>query len=133
MADFGLSRVLESDATHVSTFTYGTHVSDLLSVSVGAANCGLDCSLLRRSLTLTYATGTAAYMAPELLQRGKMTRAADVYSFAMIMVELYTCKRLFEGLAQQQVPLHAGPAKSMSLAHFFASCLWSTSAVRCVG
>lgn len=42
-------------------------------------------------------------MAPELLQKGKMTRAADVYSFAMIMVELYTCKRLFEGLAQQQV------------------------------
>ena len=48
--------------------------------------------------------GTAAYMAPELLQKGKMTRAADVYSFAMIMVELFTCKRLFEGLAQQQVP-----------------------------
>ncbi|KAK9916935.1 hypothetical protein WJX75_008980 [Coccomyxa subellipsoidea] len=69
MADFGLSRVLESDATHVSTFTYGT----------------------------------AAYMAPELLQKGKMTRAADVYSFSMIMVELFTCKRLFEGLAQQQI------------------------------
>jgi len=44
-------------------------------------------------------------MAPELLQKGKMTRAADVYSFAMIMVELFTCKRLFEGLAQQQVIL----------------------------
>ena len=42
-------------------------------------------------------------MAPELLQKGKMTRAADVYSFAMSMVELFTCKRLFEGLAQQQV------------------------------
>ncbi|CAK0735475.1 hypothetical protein CVIRNUC_000587 [Coccomyxa viridis] len=69
MADFGLSRVLEANATHVSTFTYGT----------------------------------AAYMAPELLQKGKMTRAADVYSFAMIMVELFTCKRLFEGLAQQQI------------------------------
>jgi serine/threonine protein kinase len=41
-------------------------------------------------------------MAPELLQKGKMTRAADVYSFAMIMVELFTGKRLFEGLAQQQ-------------------------------
>ncbi len=49
------------------------------------------------------AAGTAAYMAPELLQKGKMTRSADVYSFAMIMVELFTCKRLFEGLAQQQV------------------------------
>ena len=57
--------------------------------------------------------GTAAYMAPELLQKGKMTRAADVYSFAMIMVELFTCKRLFEGLAQQQVftALPARPAK----------------------
>jgi serine/threonine protein kinase len=41
-------------------------------------------------------------MAPEMLQAGKMSRAADVYSFAMIMVELFTCKRLFEGLAQQQ-------------------------------
>ena len=41
-------------------------------------------------------------MSPELLQAGKMTRAADVYSFAMIMVELFTCRRLFEGLAQQQ-------------------------------
>ena len=47
--------------------------------------------------------GTAAYMAPELLQAGKMTRACDVYSFAMIMVELFTCRRLFEGLQQQQV------------------------------
>ncbi len=49
-------------------------------------------------------------MAPELLQKGKMTRAADVYSFAMIMVELFTCKRLFEGLAQQQVLLLPSPS-----------------------
>ena len=55
---------------------------------------------------VVYGAGTAAYMAPELLQKGKMTRAADVYSFAMIMVELFTCKRLFEGLAQQQVSSH---------------------------
>ena len=41
-------------------------------------------------------------MAPELLQAGKMTRACDVYSFAMIMVELFTCRRLFDGLQQQQ-------------------------------
>ena len=33
MADFGLSRVLEANATHVSTFTYGEqalHLPDLL-------------------------------------------------------------------------------------------------------
>ena len=57
-------------------------------------------------------------MAPELLQKGKMTRAADVYSFAMIMVELFTCKRLFEGLAQQQVPSCTLPiSHELSLTH----------------
>jgi serine/threonine protein kinase len=55
-------------------------------------------------------------MAPELLQKGKMTRAADVYSFSMIMVELFTCKRLFEGLAQQQVRLP--PQHAANMQHF---------------
>ena len=71
--------------------------------------------------------GTAAYMAPELLQKGKMTRAADVYSFAMIMVELFTCKRLFEGLAQQQVPscppLLAPPSSARAEKALAAVCL----------
>lgn len=66
--------------------------------------------------------GTAAYMAPELLQKGKMTRAADVYSFAMIMVELFTCKRLFEGLAQQQVILFVLCILESSNITFLNSC-----------
>ena len=62
-------------------------------------------------------------MAPELLQKGKMTRAADVYSFAMIMVELFTCKRLFEGLAQQQVPFLPLPARLFWLGLSERGCL----------
>ncbi len=50
LADFGLSRVLDVDMTHISTHTYGT----------------------------------ISYMPPELLSQGKMTRAADVYSFGML-------------------------------------------------
>ncbi len=50
LADFGLSRVLDLDMTHISTHTYGT----------------------------------ISYMPPELLSQGKMTRAADVYSFGML-------------------------------------------------
>ncbi|EIE23924.1 kinase-like protein [Coccomyxa subellipsoidea C-169] len=69
LADFGLSRVLETHATHVSTKTYGT----------------------------------LAYMPAELLQDGRMSRAADVYSFAMIMWELFACKRLYEGHIASQV------------------------------
>ncbi|BDA49710.1 probable mitogen-activated protein kinase kinase kinase 12 at C-terminar half [Coccomyxa sp. Obi] len=69
LADFGLSRVMENNSTHVSTSTYGT----------------------------------AAYMPAELLMEGKMTKAADVYSFAMLMHELLTGQQLFEGMRQSQI------------------------------
>ncbi|CAL8464410.1 g3945 [Coccomyxa elongata] len=69
LADFGLSRVMENNSTHVSTSTFGT----------------------------------AAYMPAELLMEGKMTKAADVYSFAMLMHELLTGQQLFEGMRQSQI------------------------------
>ena len=78
-------------------------------------------------------------MAPELLQKGKMTRAADVYSFAMIMVELFTCKRLFEGLAQQQVlplPSLSSPASSVpcvSVALLLIALSWALPRQPCCG
>lgn len=37
---------------------------------------------------------------------GKMTKAADVYSFGMLMWEVVTGKKLFEGLRQSQVRPH---------------------------
>ena len=49
-----------------------------------------------------------------------MSRAADVYSFSMIMWELFACKRLYEGHIASQVSTqgHAqrrGPLLSMAL------------------
>lgn len=43
------------------------------------------------------------YMPAELLMEGKMTKAADVYSFAMLMFELLTGNQLFESMRQSQV------------------------------
>ena len=43
-------------------------------------------------------------MPPELLKEGKLTRAADVYSFGVIMWELYSNKALHEGMTMAQVP-----------------------------
>lgn len=71
LADFGLSRVLDTDRTHVSTQTYGT----------------------------------LAYQPAELLQEGKLTKAVDVHSFSMIMYEMYTRKRTFDGCNTGQVSL----------------------------
>ncbi|BDA51502.1 probable mitogen-activated protein kinase kinase kinase 11 [Coccomyxa sp. Obi] len=36
------------------------------------------------------ATGSLSYMAPEVLQAGKMTKASDVYSFAILLRELWS-------------------------------------------
>ena len=62
------------------------------------------------------------YMPAELLMEGKMTKAADVYSFAMLMHELLTGQQLFEGMRQSQasavrlLPYHScsGPAQQVS-------------------
>ena len=85
LADFGLSRVLDTDRTHVSTQTYGT----------------------------------LAYQPAELLQEGRLTKAADVHSFSMIMYEMYTKQRLFDGCNTGQVTLQellaaSGPAREQT-------------------
>ncbi len=64
-----MSRVLDTNGTHVSTQTYGT----------------------------------LAYQPAELLRDGKLTKAVDVYSFGMIMWELYCGRRLFENNITGQV------------------------------
>lgn len=78
LADFGLSRVLDTDRTHVSTQTYGT----------------------------------LAYQPAELLQEGRLTKAADIHSFSMIMYEMYSKQRLFDGCNTGQVRLWEPPATS---------------------
>ena len=46
--------------------------------------------------------GTVSYCAPELLKEGKLTKAADVYSFAMIMWEMFSGTALFRGMNSSQ-------------------------------
>lgn len=47
--------------------------------------------------------GTVSYCAPELLKEGKLTKAADVYSFAMMMWEICSGTMLFRGMNSSQV------------------------------
>ena len=53
-------------------------------------------------MTLCAAAGTVAYMAPEVLQMGSLSMAADVYSFAMIMLELWTGEAIYKDLPAHQ-------------------------------
>ncbi len=99
LADFGLSRVLDTDRTHVSTQTYGT----------------------------------LAYQPAELLQDGRLTKAADVHSFSMIMYEMYTKQRLFDGCNTGQVTLRGllAPLLPSDRANPLTPAHWKVTLVRC--
>ena len=56
--------------------------------------------------------GTVSYCAPELLQEGKLTKAADVYSFAMLMWEIYSGSALVSGLRTPQASTFSFALKS---------------------
>jgi serine/threonine protein kinase len=49
--------------------------------------------------------GTLAYQPAELLRDGKLAKSVDVYSFGMIMWEMYAGRRIFENQNTGQVSL----------------------------
>ena len=51
-------------------------------------------------------------MAPEVLQTGSLSMAADVYSFAMIMIELWTGKTIYKDFPAHQVTCEAHPVSA---------------------
>jgi hypothetical protein len=57
--------------------------------------------------------GTVAYVGPEVLQRGAIAMPADVYSFAMLLMELWTGDIMYKGINYHQVsellPSHGMP------------------------
>lgn len=61
-------------------------------------------------LSLTMDVSRACLRCPcaEVLSESRVSRASDVYSFGMMMLELFTCKPLFPGLGHFQVPTCPG-------------------------
>ena len=92
IGDFGLSRLLPADNTHVTTENFGTLVWQKLQPFVTA-----------RALTVSLLSGTVAYCAPELIKHGRLSFACDIYSFAMLMTELWTGEGILRGFNSAQV------------------------------
>ena len=67
---------------------------------------------------LALSAGTVSYCAPELLKEGKLTKATDVYSFAMIMWEMYSGTALFRGMNSSQVSSSVQHVGDASLLQF---------------
>ncbi len=51
----------------------------------------------------TLGAGTVSHQAMEVLHDGRITRSSDVYSFAMIMLEMITGVPVYEGFSASQV------------------------------
>ena len=57
----------------------------------------------KQSVTRSPGRGTAQFMAPELLSCGRLTRAADVWAFGIVMCELWTGENVFENQNLAQI------------------------------
>jgi len=47
--------------------------------------------------------GTPAYMAPEQLEGRELSVKSDIYSLGLVLYELFTGKRLYEGMTREQI------------------------------
>ena len=105
VADFGLSRILECTTTHVSTDIHGkTERPCWILMLFCEVKVALMLEFLYCQIQYMFnVAGTICYVAPEFLKTGRLTKRADIYSFAMLMIELFSTKPPYYGLTAHQV------------------------------
>ncbi len=79
--DFGLAKALESGDAAASS----------------ASQVSMSPTLLRGATQMGVILGTAAYMAPEQAAAGTVDRRADIWAFGVVLYEMLTGRRLFDG------------------------------------
>jgi tetratricopeptide (TPR) repeat protein/tRNA A-37 threonylcarbamoyl transferase component Bud32 len=82
----------------------------------------------------TAMAGTSAYMAPEQVEGGAITPAADVYALGVVMFEMVTGRRPFEGATPAVVALSRlqGPAPSPRSVAPGLDERWERTILRCL-
>lgn len=107
---------------HAPRAGLGGQLCRAVSGGMVAAGAGLSRMLdLHATHLSTQTFGTIPYMPPELLRAGVMSRKADIFSFAVIMWQLFVGQSPHDGMPSMQVTL---PRSQMPIrGHRRSSCV----------
>jgi len=86
-------------------------------------------SLSRGERTMTHGVGTACWMAPETIQKDRSSKYSDVYSYGIILWEIWTREEVYKGLAPPQI-IHRVANESLR-PPVPEDCRWKELMVRC--
>ena len=86
-----LHRDIKPDNILITTLDDNSQVNGKLTDFGSARNI----NMLMTNMTFTKGIGTPKYMAPEILERKKYKKSADVYSFSITMYECITWKECY--------------------------------------
>jgi len=103
MAFLHQNNILHSDLTSSNVLLSKSDRGNRTQIIVKVGDFGLSRVHAGQRTVATDTFGTVTHMPPELLLEKRLSKAADVYGFGVILWELYTGKRPWAGLRYAQI------------------------------
>ncbi|ELP84382.1 protein serine/threonine kinase, putative [Entamoeba invadens IP1] len=88
--------ILHRDIKPDNLLVFSLDMNDKVNAKLTDFGSARNVNMLMTNMTFTKGVGTPKYMAPEILNKQKYKKSADVYSFAMTMFEIVNWEEAFQ-------------------------------------